>query len=188
MQTLTHSQFIAKLIQHAGAAPVGIEALTDAKARKTGNPFPGGAVFKHIRAVGFVGADYGKAVQREGERQGAEGAEEFQAMPLPWGAWHAGAEGKVIAHKGGFYLRTQTTPGQRKRQPAKVLAFRDATGRFLSRDEVKPFLPAPSVSVRQSAAGVGEGDASAQVMVRTYSFDSIRKVRFGGKTFELVRG
>jgi hypothetical protein len=184
MQNLTHSQFINILNAHAGAAIVGIEALTDAKALKTGNPFPERTVLKHIRAVGFVGADYGAAVRREGERQGAD-ASAFKAKPLPWGAWMEGMEGKVITHKGAHYLRTQTTPGQRQRQAARLMGYRDTQGRFLAHADVKPFLPAPTVSKRQADAGLGDS-ASEQIMVRTYAFASIRKVRVNGKTFALV--
>ena len=164
MQTLTHSQFIQILTSRKGAAIVGVEALTDAKARKTGNPH--GAIFKHVRAVGFVGADYERSVQREGARQDAPAAASFEAMSLPWGEWHLA--GKVISHKGAFYLRTQSTPGQRNRQPARLLSYRDAKGLFLSKEAVRPFLPAPSVSARQAAVGIGN-DASAQVAVRTYA-------------------
>ena len=180
MKTLTHSQFIQILQTRQGAAIVGIEALTDAKARKTGNPH--GAIFKHVRAVGFVGADYEKAVQREGARQDAPEAASFEAQSLPWGEWHLA--GKVISHKGAFYLRTQSTPGQRNRQPARLLSYRNATGQFLSREAVKPYLPAPSVSARQASVGIS-GDAREQVAVRTYAFSSIRKVRVNGETFEL---
>jgi len=181
MKTLTHTQFIALVSAHAGAAIVGIEALTDAKARKTNNPH--GPIMKHVRAVGFVGANYEAAVQREGERQGAD-ASSFVASSLPWGAWHV--PNKVISHKGEYYLRTQTTPGQRQRQAAKVLAYRDAKGMFLSPDDAKPFLPAPSYSVKQGNVGVGDEGAHNQVMVRTYKLSSIRKVRVNGETFELL--
>jgi len=96
MQNLTYSQFIAKLNAHAGAAIVGLNAHTDTKALKTNNPFPNAQIFKRVRAVGFVGADYEKSVQREGERQGAD-ASGFVADKLPWGQWHL--PGKVIEHK-----------------------------------------------------------------------------------------
>ncbi len=181
MQKLTHSQLIAIVAARNGAAIVGIEALTDAKARKTGNPH--GAIFKHVRAVGFVGANYENAVKREGGRQGAEDAAGFVAASLPWGAWHVA--NKVISHKGDFYLRTQSTPGQRNRQPARLLSYRDSKGQFLSRDAVRPFLPAPSVSKKQADVGLGM-EAAEQVMVRTYKFSSIRKVRVNGQSFELV--
>lgn len=183
MFTLTHSELLQRLSNLNGAAPVGIVALTDAKALKTNNPFPNRTVMKQVRAVGFVGANYEAAVKREGERQGAEAAGFFVAASLPWGKWEI--PHKVISHKGALYLRTQTTPGQRNRQPAKVLAYRDTAGKFLSRDEVKPFLPAPSYSVKQGNVGIGE-DASEQVMVRTYAFSSLRKIRLEGITYNVV--
>ncbi len=179
MKKLTYSDLIRRVVSHNGAAIIGLETLTDAKAAKTGNPFPEKMVFKHVRCVGFVGANYGKAVQREGERQGSELASEFVARPLPWGHWHAGAEGKII--------RTQSTPGQRARQAAKVLSYRDVNGQFLSKDAVLPFLPVRAVSARQAAVGVGSDDAKEQIMVNTYKFSSIRKVRMNGHTFELVK-
>lgn len=182
MKTLTHSQFRNLLAARAGAAIVGIEALTDAGARKTGNPFPEKKVLKQVRVVGFVGADYEKAVQREGDRQGASESATFEASPLKWGQWDL--PGKVITHGGKFYLRTQSTPGQRNRQPARLLAYRNVKGEFLSKDAVAPFLPEKSESAKQARVGL-EGAAS-QVMVRTYAFDSIRKVRVNGETFELV--
>lgn len=182
MKKLTHSAFLAILSSHAGASIVGIEALTDAKALKTNNPFPNRTILKSVRAVGFVGADYGAAVIRQGERVGAD-ASSFVADSLPWGEWHMA--GKVISHKGEFYLRTQSTPGQRARQAAKLLGYRDTAGRFLAHHEVKPFLPVVSVSRKQAAVGVGE-TTKEQVMVRTYKFASIRKVRVNGQTFQLV--
>lgn len=177
MKSLTHSQFVKIIESTQGAAIVGIEAITDAKPLKTGNPFDG--INKHVRAVGFVGANYGEAVKREGTRQGVD-ASEFVADSRPWGEWLV--PHKVATHKGELYLRTQSTPGQRNRQPARLLAYRDNNGKFLSRDEVKPFLPKKTESAKQAAAGlVGKVD------VREYKFSSIRKVRVNGQTFALVK-
>jgi hypothetical protein len=178
MKTITHKQLVEKLQNSKGAVIVGIEALTDAKPLKTGNPFDG--INKQVRAVGFVGANYAKAVQREGERQGAEGAAEFVAESRPWGEWVVPS--KVATHKGEFYLRTQSTPGQRERQPARLLAYRDNAGKFLSPDEVKPFLPKRAESAKQASAGLAE-----KVNVREYKFSSLLKVRIGGETFKVVK-
>lgn len=178
MKTLTHSQLVSLLEKTNGARPVGLLAVTDAKARKTGNPY--GAIFKTVRAVGFVGADYGASVRREGVgRQAAFEADAFKADSLPWGAW--AVAGKVIVHKGAFYLRTQSTPGQRKRQPARVLGYTNEAGQRVEREAIAPFLPAPSKSAKQQACGMGE-----TVDVRTYAFSSIRRVRVNGHTFKLV--
>lgn len=161
--------------------PVGLLTETDAKARKTGNPF--GVITKRVRSVGFVGANYAKSVNRESERQG--GSVDFVAKPRPWGQWVI--PNKLATHKGGFYLRTQSTPGQRNRSREKVLFYRGENGQFLSRDEAKKFIPDEAISARQAAVGVGQGDAKKQVYVREYSFDSILLIRIAGKTYQVKK-
>lgn len=177
METLTYSQLIEKL-SGKGARIVGIEAVTDARARKTGNPH--GTITKKSRSVGFVGANYENAVKREGERQGAEKSNEFSSEGLPWGSWHL--PGKVIEHKGEFYLRAQNTPGQRKRQPAKVLEYRAENGAKLTFDQVKSFLPEKKTSEKQAVIGLTD-----DVRVNNYKFSSIQKIRIGGMTYQLVK-
>lgn len=175
MKKITHKELASLLASVPGAMPVGIDAETDAKARKTGNPY--GAIRKRVRAVGFVGADYVTGLVREGARQGVD-TSGFQGDALPWGEWLT--VGKVITHKGQFYLRTQTSPGQRNRQPAKVLAYLGQNGETLTKEQVDPFLPQETVSAKQVAIGI---DAEKQVKVRTYAFASIRKVRVAGQSF-----
>lgn len=192
VKTLSHSQLVELLKNKGGAFPVGLRATTDAKLSKfakgegrndvSANPFAN--VSKDVRAVGFVGASYEKAVQREGVvRQGMMDADAFKGAPRSWGVWVTGCESKVACHKGRFYLRTQTTPGMRKRQPAKVLCYKDASGRVLSKDDVAPYLPAKSVSAKQASVGM---DAPNQVDVREYAFDSITVLRIAGRTYRLV--
>lgn len=171
MEKITHSQLLDIIKNSPGALPVGIVATTDAKARKTGNPF--GDITKRVRAVGWVGVNYEKSVERQ------SGGGEFRADPLPWGEWVV--PNKIIGHKGGFYLRTQTAEGNRRRQPARVLSYRGQDGRFLSRDDVAPFLPPVTESRKQKEAGLS--GAQKQVWVRTYAFASLERVRVGGKTF-----
>jgi len=174
---MNYSTLVSILAMAKGANIVGIEALTDAKARKTNNPF--GQIFKHVRAVGFTGADYETAVVNEGLRQDKESS--FTSEPLPWGVWHI--DGKVISHKGEFYLRLQTTSGQRNRQPAKVLSYRGQNGQFLSYDSIKDFLPKKRESAKQVAAGL---KPESEIMVRTYKFASIKKLRIFGQSFNLI--
>lgn len=178
MKTITFSELAKAIGARAGAFPVGILADTDAGLRKTGNPLAL-PVSKRVQAVGFVGADYGASVRREGARQGADTAADFVAEPLPWGEWEV--PGKVISHKGRRYLRVQSTPGARRTQPARLLGYRDAGGRFVAREAVAPFLPPKRESGRQQAAGLAD-----TVWPRTYAFDSLRRVRLGGRTFEVV--
>jgi hypothetical protein len=179
VKTLTHSQLVSLISSIRGAAPIGLETVTEAKVRKTGNPFKG--IYKECRVVGWVGVRYGDSVNREMTRQGIDG--KFEVEPRPWGQWLV--PNKIAEHKGNLYLRTQSTPGTRKRQPAKVLRYRDETGRFLAREEIAPFLVEASASKKQAEAGLI--DKSDQIMVREYKFDSIKKIRVGGKTYSLVK-
>lgn len=176
MKTITYSQLLAKLATINGLAIIGLHALTDTKARKTGNPF--GQVFKQVSTVGFVGANYEDAVNREAIRQ--DGYAEFQAEKLPWGQWLI--RNKVIEHNGKLYLRTQTTPGNRRKQPAKVTAYRTANGQFVSREDIKPFLPVARESNKQQK----ETGIDQTVWVRTYAFDSIQRIRIAGQTYSLT--
>ena len=177
MLNITHAQFIATVAALRGAVIIGLRATVDTRARKTGNPF--GAIAKRVRAVGFVGANYGNAVVREGARQGAGDAATFTPEPLPWGEWLVA--NKVIVHNGEHYLRTESTPGQRNRQPARVLGYIGEQGQPLSHAQVAPFLPAKRESAKQQAHGLTE-----TVHVRTYKLSNIETVRFGGKTYRLV--
>jgi hypothetical protein len=176
MKKLSYSELINYLANHKGVAMIGLSTLTDAKARKTGNPF--GQVFKQCRGVGLVGADYQASVNREGERQGVEA--DYKAESLPWGQWRI--PNKVIEHKGQFYLRTQSSPGQRRKSPVRIVAYRNSTGQFLPSEQVKPFLPEAKESSKQESSGLSSGT----VWVRTWGFNSIKKVRVNGQTFELV--
>jgi hypothetical protein len=173
---IAYSTLVAMLSGTNGAIPVGIVATTDAKARKTGNPH--GLITKTVRAVGFVGADYEKSVQTQTLRAGVNNPD-FVADKLPWGEWVV--DKKVIAHKGKFYLRTQTTSGMRRKQAARVVCYRNEAGQFIGHDEAKKFIPEVKESAKQADAGL-EGVRN-QVWVRTYAFDSLDRVRIAGRTY-----
>ena len=182
MKTITHTQLLNLVRETPGAFPIGLLTETDARAKKTGNPF--GEIRKRVYAVGFVGANYEGAVNREAGRQGGD-AGEFKAKPRQWGEWLPGLESKVATHKGRLYLRTQSTPGQRERQKAEVLFYRGENGQFLRHKDVAPFLPAKSFSNRQASVGVG-ADTGEQVDVREYAFDSILRIRHKGETLKVI--
>lgn len=175
-KSLNHFELTNLIRQTKGAAIIGILAVTDCKARKTGNPF--GVILKTVRAVGFCGANYGNAVLNEGLRE--EKSINFVSESLPWGSWLI--PNKVIEHKGDLYLRLQSTAGQRQRQPAKVLGYQTETGQPLNFEQIKSFLPAKSESQKQIAAGI---DAGKTVEVRTYKFSSLKVVRINGQTYQI---
>jgi len=176
VKTITHQDLVGLIASQQGAFTVGLLTRTDSRAKKTGNPF--GQIDKICRLAGFVGANYEKAVNREGERQGV--VADFKAESRPWGTWLI--PNKVAENKGKFYLRTQSTPGQRKVNTARVLAYLSETGQNLKFEDVKPFLPVAKESTKQESAGLNE-----TVFVREFAFDSIQKIRVAGQTFRLVK-
>jgi hypothetical protein len=176
MKKLTHSQLVALIEATSGAAIVGLQALTDTRAKKTGNPFS--LIEKRIRAVAFVGADYENAVNNEAIRQ--DGAAKFESEKLPWGEWLI--QNKVITHKGEYYLRTQSTPGNRRVQPARVLDY-IADGYKTTRAAIAQWLP----EVKEAAKQQVQTGITKTVWVRTYKFSSIEKIRVNGETYQLTK-
>ena len=177
---LTYSALVEMLESIKGVAIVGLLAITDARLLKTGNMLAM-PVSKLSRVVGFVGANYGAAVNREANRQGGQ-AEFVSAGLAAWQVW--ALAGKVIAHKitGKLYLRTQSTPGQYKRQPVRLLAYLDAQGKEVSKEDVEKFLPTRSESAKQQA----QTGIERTVRVNDYAFESIRRIRINGKSYNLV--
>jgi len=176
MKTISQLELIGKLADRKGAVICGLLTLTDAKAKKTGNPY--GTIYKLVRSVGFCGANYQAAVEREAIRQNTE--TNFQSENLPWGKWEV--FGKVISHSGEWYLRTESTPNQRQIQSARVLAYLDAAGNVLDREKIKQFLPVARESAKQQAAGLNK-----TIFVRTYKFNSILKIRIFGETYGVAK-
>ncbi len=178
MKTLTQSQLVAIIAGSPGVVMLGLQTLTDTKARKTGNPF--GQIFKRTKLGAVVGADYQKSVEREAGRQGAD-ASEFEAEKLPWGEWVKGLEGKVIQHKGELFLRTQSTPGQRAAIPAHLLGYFDATGKELAKESVAPFIKEAGESAKQQ----DEAGLDSTIWVRTYKLSSVEQVTINGEVYQL---
>lgn len=185
MRVIKHSQLAALLDAVAGVAFAGVEVLTDARVNKTCKVLEEtkrhdwGKVTKRCKGVVTVGADYTAGVKREGDRQGVD-AGEFKAQPLKWGHWLI--PGKVITHKDKLYMRCQATPRQQDKPQMRVTGYVAASGVSLTYADIKPYLPAKKEAKTQQAYGLEE-----TVMVRTYAFDSIRRIRINGITYTPVR-
>lgn len=165
-----------------GNVIVGIDALTNARAKKTGNPFQ--KVEKLSRFVGFVGMDYQKAVNKE--LQGTGERADFEAKPLQWGEWRMKEDGKpsrkIITHKGGLYVATTTSRKIRKNRKPKVQFYAD--GLPVDKKEIADFLPKKSPSKRQVEAGLDHPET--HVERRTFSLASIKRARMNGKNYAIV--
>ena len=96
--TLTPDQLADRLMNQAGTTFATLTTRTDARCRKTANPF--GTVYKTSRVNVALGTDYAAGVNRQRGREDNE--EAFTAQARQWGTVLAGC---VVEHKGKLYLR-----------------------------------------------------------------------------------
>ncbi len=157
------------LLTTKGAQPVSLQTVTEPKLR-AGHPFRG--LVKRSRFVGWVGSHYERGVIREGERQGKD-CSSFEAEGRPWGKWVIFS--KLSTHNGNFYLRTQSTPGQRRHRPVWIEYLEQ--GKKIAAESVEPWL-VKSISNKQREAGLMPG---RQIEVREFRLDLIRRIRVAGK-------
>lgn len=158
------------LMSRKGANFVSFESETDARLRKTGNPF--GEVRKTSKVNGMINWVYANAVNRqrsrEGQPVGEDGeVEHFEPKPRKWGTRIKGTP--FVENNGKLYVEIKV-----ERTLSKP-TYRDADGNVLTAEQVAPFLPKRKKNARQ---GVDK-----EVILRDYSMDNIRRIKVNGETF-----
>jgi hypothetical protein len=161
---LSHANFLSLLKGKLGTLIVGLETVTSPELKK-GAP---DTVQKHSKGRIVVGASYAKAVR-------AQGGEGFESSSLPWGEWLISK--KVVTHKGEFYL------AHVRRNSPPLKSFFTSQGEIIDKADIKPFLRKVYENKRQAEAGV---TGKKQVDFKLIKFSSIKTIKYGGKTFELV--
>jgi hypothetical protein len=146
-----------------GTTFVSIDMESEARMRKTGNPYVGAT--KVVTLSGAIGYDYTSSVNRQLDREGKE--TNFVAQPRAWGKW----ENNWIEHKGFYYL------------PVKVQGASDPifkyNGAVLEKSTLEPFLQESHKPHTQEAL-------EKEVVVRDVKIDNIRKIRVLGDEFEVI--
>lgn len=161
-QVMTRECFVAFLSKQTGAFPVGLLTVTEPKARKTGNPYPG-AKRETLRNV-FLGGSYESIVNNAQERDG--GTRSFVADSLPWGE---SINAFLIGNKGKLYLRYFPVKSGCKGQDKWT-----HNGAEIPVESVQPFL---YTSAPSNDAGVEW---------RTVGLDNVMEVSIKGETIKLA--
>lgn len=169
MKHLTITQLKDMLRAQKGATPVTIESLTDARARKTDNPFD--KIFKLSLVNGFTGFDYEASVNRQQVREGNDPT--FESQERSWGT---NVNNVLVENKGKFYIAIR--PLKSLEEP---LYFGEVNGSLkpVTKKEIEKFLPAPYINTNQGT--------DKEIVYRNYSLESIRKLTLKGETFEIVQ-
>lgn len=166
MKAITQAQLVALLGEIKGATFATLVTETDARLKKTGNPF--GPVRKVSRVNVCLGFQYEAAVNRQRTRE--ESKADFEAKPRQWGERIAGT--MLVSHKDRLYLETKV-------ERSLGCTYVDASGNELSAEDVAPFLPKRSKSTRQKT--------EKEILVRDYALDSLRSLRFAGEDHVMMQ-
>lgn len=166
MKALTTTALVEVLATVKGATFATLITETDARLKKTGNPF--GPVRKVSRVNVCLGFQYESAVNRQRTREGT--VADFEAAPRQWGTRLPGS--MLVEHKGKLYLETKV-------ERSLGCVYLDASGKELTAEQVAPFLPARSESTRQ--------ETEKEILVRDYALESLRSVSFGGEQYVMLQ-
>lgn len=179
---ITRSQLRQKIAESKGNLFCQVLSLTDAKAKKTGNPF--GDIFKRAAASVSIGTDYEKAVNRVASKEGNENAGSFVAESIWNGKGVHAVQNKIIRHTdtGAEYLYCQTSEAQMDAFLPQV-TYQDAAGNPLEFSKVEPFLPVKKPSAKQASFG-----NSNERNVRMIAIENILGIKIGGELYEVVEG
>jgi hypothetical protein len=161
---LSHVDFLSLLRGKMGTLIVGLETITSPTIKKGGPS----EVLKISKGRIVIGASYQSAVR-------VQGGEGFESSSLPWGEWLISK--KVVTHKGEYYL------AQVRRNSPPLKSFFTSQGEAIAKADVTPFLRKAYENKRQAEAGV---EGKKQVDFKLIKFSSIKTIKYGGRTFELV--
>ncbi len=168
---LSEAELVAKLSDQRGATILTFTAKTDARLKKTGNPY--GQVYKIARVNGLVNFHYDNGVLRRLEKEG-KSPEDFRKGD----SWHVAVltdDGKLTPFSvhpktGEFYIRFLHVA-------TLQTIYVTEDGKELTADEVAPFLPKKSEYKNQGLED--------PLVFLTYKLAGIQEIVLEGETFSI---
>lgn len=153
------------LLNFKGYSFAGLQTLTDARAKKTDNPFKDKIVLKESQLLVNVGFHYSNSLVSQAKRENV--STDFDVQPRKWGIRLPNSP--LVEHKGNFYLEAKVEKVFQTR-------FTDVDGIELSKEDVLPFLPKKRESATQDRL-------EKKVYLRDFKLASIQKFAFDGKIY-----
>ena len=165
IQVISQIDLLGILKDFAGFSFAGLQTLTDARAKKTDNPFPEKIVLKESQLLVNVGFHYSNSLVNQAKRENV--STEFDVQPRKWGERIKGTS--LVEHKGNYYLEAKVEKVFQTR-------FTDIDGNELDKQDVLPFLPKKRESATQDRL-------EKKIYLRDFKLASIRKFAFDGKLY-----
>ena len=146
-------------INFNGHSLIGLTILTDARAKKTGNPY--GKILKKTRLLANIGFHYANSLNSQALREGKE--IDFDIKPRVWGERLANCP--LVEHKGNYYLECKVE------KTFEVDYFLE-NGAPIEKSAIEQFLPKKKESSTQD-------QLTKKVILRDIKLDSILSMRLG---------
>ena len=163
-KTKPNSQSIIDLlINYTGHSFIGLTTLTDARAKKTGNPF--GKILKKTRLLANIGFHYANSLDNQAKREGKD--IDFDIKPRRWGVRLPNTP--LVEHKGKHYL-------EYKAESVQSVEYFTEEGEQIEKDLIKEFLPQPRHSSTQN-------DLDKKIILRDVAIENIISLRISKKVY-----
>lgn len=179
-KTVTLTELVNILGAVIHATPIGFVALTDARLKKMGCPYPDG-VRKWTKVSAFTGSQYEVSVNRRLVKEGNGDAPAFEAKERQWGSRISPALISRLDEKSGevrFYLPAQI---QRCSKPIYLVPTGESNRlRAVPKSTLAPWLPKDRTPETAAAQGVTKA-----VVYRDYALTSLVSVNIGGRKYRI---
>ena len=166
-KTVTTAELIEVLRGIDHATPIGFSALTDTRARKTGNPFA--AILKLSKVTPFTGTNYSDAVNRQKSREGD--LADFVAQAPQY----EGIGGVLVQYKTTKTIAIAVQFNSALKQAGKpvfIARTQDGKLRVISKEYASRWVPVPAKPLNQSLEN--------PILWRTYGVQNIISLRHNG--------
>ena len=162
-QVQTKQNILQALINYVGHSFVGLTMLTDARAKKTGNPY--GKILKKTKLTANIGFHYKNSLANQAKREGKD--VEFDIQPRRWGVRMENTP--LVQHKGKYYLECKV-------EDVQSVEYFTEEGQALTKEQVEEFLPTKRHSSTQAPL-------DKKVILRDVAIENILSLRMGKQTF-----
>ena len=159
----TTQSIIDLLINYNGHSFVGLTTLTDARAKKTNNPF--GKILKKTRLLANIGFHYANSLDSQAKREGKE--IDFDIKPRRWGVRMPNTP--LVKHNDKYYL-------EYKAENVQSVEYFTEEGEQIEKSQIEEFLPKPRHSSTQN-------DLDKKIILRDVAIENIISLRISKKVY-----
>lgn len=170
-EVIPESRLVEILSTQKGATPVTLSAMTDTRARKTGNPYV--AIYKFATVNGMIGVNYENAVNNQLNREGKE--TDFSAQTRQWGEK---VNNSLVVNGEDSYISI-VNPKSFRARPRYYGKRMDGTLVRIPEAVALKFIPEKKKSATQGT--------DKEIIFRNYNLKNIRTIAMHGKRYRIVR-